>query len=262
MSEKPQRRSVFRRIAAFLVGTFCVLPFAYLLTLSFSGRWIFPDLLPEQLSTDVWRRLLASHNELLDSAWLSVAISLAVAFISTVAGYVTGRAIAYHPRGQRLLLMAYVPFIMSPVILGVCLMYAYIRLGLTGTAVGVVLAQLIFAFGFSIVFFSGFWSGRVKALEDVVYTLGGSQWLAFVRVLLPVSKGMVLICFFQTFLISWFQYGLTLLIGSGQIQTLPIKVYDYVNEANFYLAAVASCLLVLPPAALIWINKRILYKPI
>ncbi len=71
---------------------------------------------------------------------------------------------------------------------------------------------------------------------------------------------MLLICFFQTFLISWFQYGLTLLIGAGKVQTLPIKVYDYVNEANIFYAAMASCLLILPPAALLWVNKRFVFN--
>ena len=50
--------------------------------------------------------------------------------------------------------MAYVPFIMSPVILGVCLMYLYLKAGVAGTVQCVILAQLIFAFGFSIFFFS------------------------------------------------------------------------------------------------------------
>ena len=59
-----------------------------------------------------------------------------------------------------------------------------------------------------------------------------------------------MVCFFQTFLISWFQYGLTLLVGSGKVETLPLKVYDYVSEANLGYAAVAGCLLVLPPVLL------------
>jgi len=53
---------------------------------------------------------------------------------------------------------------------------------------------------------------------------------------------MLLLCFFQTFLLSWFQYGLTMLVGGGQVKTLPLKVYDFVWEANVFYAALASCL--------------------
>ncbi|MEO1805346.1 MAG: ABC transporter permease, partial [Bacteroidota bacterium] len=62
--------------------------------------------------------------------------------------------------------------------------------------------------------------------------------------------------------ISWFEYGLTTLIGVGKIQTLTLKVYQYVNEANIYFAALASCLLFLPPLILIWVNKRFVFRPI
>src|SRR5262249_62243642 len=80
------------------------------------------------------------------------------------------------------------------------------------------------------------------------------------RALLPLSRGALLLCFFQTFLISWFQYGLTILIGGGAVETLPMKVYDYVNEGNPAYAALAGCLLVVPPVALLWINRRLLWR--
>ena len=249
-----------RAVVGGVVVGICLFPFVYLLLISVAERWVFPDLLPPSVSLDLWVRMLSGPSALGESFLLSCGISLVVALLSTGAGYITGKYIGYHPRKQTLLLMAYVPFIMSPVILGTCLMYLYLKAELVGSAVGVVLAQTMFAYGFSIVFFSAFWNPEIKALEDLVYTLGGSTRAAYLRVLLPVSKGMLLICFFQTFLISWFLYGLTLLIGSGKVQTLPIKVYDYVNEANIYYAALASCLLVLPPAVLLWVNKRFVFN--
>jgi len=79
-------------------------------------------------------------------------------------------------------------------------------------------------------------------------------------VILLLSRGPFLVCFFQTFLISWFQYGLTVLVGSGQVETLPLRVYAYVNEANLGYAAVASGLLVLPPLILLWLNRQIVRR--
>ncbi len=251
-----------RPAAAAVLAAVCLFPFVYLIVLSFVSEWAFPRVLPEALSLDLWRRVLGGSSALGESFLLSLAISATVGVSSTIAGYVTGKYIAYHPRQQTLLFLAYVPFIMSPVILGTCLMYLYIKADLTGSVLGVMLAQTMFAYGFSIVFFSAFWNEEIRALEDLVYTLGGTASQAFGRVLLPVSMGALLICFFQTFLISWFQYGLTILIGSGKVQTLPVKVYEYIGEANVYYAALASCLLVLPPALLLWANKRYLFKQV
>ncbi|GIV61797.1 MAG: hypothetical protein KatS3mg044_0663 [Rhodothermaceae bacterium] len=249
----------FRRILAFLVGAACLFPFAYLLLLSLATTWPFPDLWPSGLTGTRWTNTFRQHGGLAPAFLRSVFLSVTVALLSTSAGYLTGKYIAYHPHRRRLLFLAYVPFLMSPVILGTCLMYLYLRAGLAGTLPGVILAQSMFAYGFAIVFFSAFWNADLRALEEQVYTLGGTPRDAFRRVLLPVSKGMLLICFFQTFLISWFQYGLTLLIGTGKVQTLPLLVYAYVNEANPFYAALASCLLILPPALLLVINKRFVF---
>ena len=238
----------------------CTLPFVFLLIQSLATTWPYPDLWPSALSTDAWQQLM--RGSMGSSFGLSLGISVLVALLSTTAGYVTGNYIAYHRHHRLLLFFAYVPFVMSPVILGTCLMYLYIKANLTGTISGVVLSHIMFAYGFSIVFFSAFWNQRMRSLEDLVYTLGGSVYQAYRHVLLPVSKNALLLCFFQTFLISWFQYGVTLLIGAGKVQTLPIKVYEFIGEANIQYAALASCLLVIPPAVLLWINKRFVFKPV
>jgi putative spermidine/putrescine transport system permease protein len=245
---------------AALLAAVCLVPFAYLAALSVADPWTFPALAPEGWSLARWGRMLTGAGALGPSLSLSLGLSLTVAIASTAAGYVTGKFIAYHPWRRRLLVLAYVPFVMAPVILGVCLMYLFLRMRLAGSVAGVMLAQTMFAYGFSIIFFNAFWSARLKAMEDLVATLGGTTAEAYRRVLLPVSVGMLLICFFQTFLISWFQYGLTLLVGAGKVQTLPLKVYDFVSEANMYYAALASCLLVLPPVALLWVNKRFVFR--
>jgi putative spermidine/putrescine transport system permease protein len=139
-------------------------------------------------------------------------------------------------------------------------MYLFLTMDLAGSIPGVILAHVMFAYGFSIIFFNAFWNARLKAMEDLVYTLGGTSAEAYRKVLLPVSTETLLICFFQTFLISWFQYGLTLLVGAGKVQTLPLKVFDFVNEANMYYAALASCLIVVPPLVLLWANKRFVFR--
>lgn len=249
-----------RPVLAVVVLVMCVTPPLFLLALSNADAWRFPTFIPGQWQPQRWLDVLGGSSRLSGSFGLSVLISITVAGCCTPMGYLIAKAIAFHPRKRLWLFLAYLPFAMSPVILATCLMFLYLKLGLNGTVSGVILAQAMFALGFSIVFFGPFWNRERQALEQLVLTLGGTPWQALRHALLPVSRGMLLICFFQTFLISWFQYGLTLLIGAGKIQTLPIKVYEYVNEANPYYAALASCLLVIPPIVLLWLNKRFVFN--
>ena len=240
-------------------GAACLAPFAYLLVLSFARRWTFPHLLPETVDVAAWARMGSGTEGIAGSLILSLALSTTVALISTAAGFVTGRIVGYDRHKRRWLLLAYAPFVLSPAIVGVCLLYVFLRLGLAGGFAGVACGQIIFAYAFEVVLFSGFWNAEIRALEDLVYTLGGSVGQAYRRALLPVSRGVLLVGFFQGFLLSWFDYGLALILGSGRVPTLTVRVFEYLGAGNFPLAAVSSCLLVFPPLALLALNRRIIF---
>jgi len=246
-------------IARVLAVSF-LFPVAFLLLLSVSAGWVFPEVIPDGLTMERWVRLATGNNELFGSLLLSLAIAFSVATISTFGGFFTSKHLAYHPGRSLWMRLSYFPFVLSPIIYAALLYFYFISAGLTGNLFGVILGQLLIAFPYSVILFSGFWSVRMQNMEQLVQTLGGSKWQAYRRVLLPMARGLILVCFFQTFLISWFEYGLTTLIGVGKVQTLTLKVFQYINEANFYNAALSSSLLVLPPIILLYFNKKYLFK--
>ena len=141
-----------KRILAGLCSAVCIGPFLYLIGLSLVTEWPYPAIFPTSFEIDLWIRMIKGSGSLGISFGLSLVISLIVAMCSTFAGFMTGKYIAYHRHKSALLFLAYVPYIMSPVILGTCLMYLYIKGNLTGSISGVILAHTMFAYGFSIVF--------------------------------------------------------------------------------------------------------------
>lgn len=248
---------MIRRVAAGLIVAACLFPFGLIVLLSAGWSWPFPGILPLRWTSAPWRGVFRGGDAIGATFAVSCVLSATVAFIATAGSFLAARFIAYHRRRRALLILAYVPYVMSPVVLSVCLLYLYIRLGIDGTVGGVIMAQTILAFSFGTIFFVDFWNDEKLALEGLVATLGGTTTQLYRRVLLPLSRGPLLLCFFECFLISWFQYGMTLLIGEGRVQTLSLRVFAYVSEANPAYAALASCLLVIPPVLLLWVNKRI-----
>ena len=249
-----------KRITQGLMSLIWVLPFLLLLVLSAGRKWPFPALVPQEWDLTYWAAALSPGDNLNESLLGSLLLSLSIAAMATGLGFVSSRQIAYHPRKNRWLLLAYFPYAMAPVILAACLQYYFLVLGWSGKWGGVWLAQLCITYPFAVIYFSGFWNPHMRSMEQLVITLGGSFWQAFRKVLLPMSRSALLVCFFQTFLISWFEYGLTSLIGVGKVQTLTVKVFQYVQEADIFLAALAGCLLFLPPLILWWMNKRWLFR--
>ena len=243
------------RIAAAAVAVACLAPFALLVVLSLATTWPFPTLLPAAWTGERWLSAVTGRSELASSLGVSLLISTAVAAYATAAGFITARRVAFSPRRSRLLLLAFVPFAMSPVILGTTLLHGFIRVHLAATVGGVIAAHAVFAYAFAVIFFMGFWNAEKRAYEEMAYTFGGGAFDAFRRVLLPLARRMLALCFFQAFLISWFQYGVTLLVGSGKVKTLPLRVFDYLNEANVGHAATAAVLLVVPPLLLLGVGR-------
>ncbi len=249
-----------RKLTKTILAVAVLFPFVFLAMLSFGQAWRFPSVLPAGWTTSHWQLLLSVSSGLGRSVGLSLGISVAVAATATGLGFLTARHIAYHPRRHQLLVAAYLPYVFAPVLLAATLQYHFLRVGLAGGTAGVLLAQLFLAYPFGVLFFTGFWNERMRSMAQLSATLGGNDRQTFRRVLLPVAAGALRTCFFQTFLISWFEYGLTSLIGIGKVRTLTVRVFEYIGEANLFHAAVAGILLVLPPLLLLWANKRVLFK--
>ena len=244
---------------ALLIALF-VLPFGYLLVLSLATEWRFPNLAPAGWTLGHWNDLGSAGGNWLGSLMTSFLLALGVGLISTSLGFLTAWQLAWHPRRPLWLLLAYVPYAFSPVVYAHCLKFFFNISNLSGTWPGVMIAQCILTYPFAILLFFNHFDHHLKAMEDLAYTLGGSSKAVFWKVLAPVSRTILLICFFQTFLISWFEYGLTSVIGLGQVRTLTIGVYQYIGESNIYVAALASCLVSLPPLLLLWLNQRFVFR--
>lgn len=245
-----------KKIVSLILLIFFAFPFVYLLLLASTRQWRFPAILPEKLDFKNWEAILNSSSDLSQSLLISVAIAVTVAACSTAIGFLISRTIALHPWRKKLIMACYLPFVLSPVIYALILNYFFILFGLAGSFGGVILAQLVISFPFSLILFNAFWDANIEALEDISYSLGGNFKQTLWKVLLPLAKGQLLVCFFQTFLISWFEYGLTTIIGLGKIHTLTIRVYQYITEANIFYAALGSCIIIFPPLLLLWLNRR------
>ncbi len=138
--------------------------------------------------------------------------------------------------------------------------YYFLQIGISGTLLGVMAAQLMITLPYAVIFFHGYWSHDIRNLENLVATMGGSFIQKVKHGILPSAKGLLVICFFQCYLISWFEYGLTQFIGIGKVETLTIMVYRFVSESNPYLAAVSGTLLIVPPIVLLFANRKFIFQ--
>lgn len=233
-----------------------VLPFLYLPVLSFADTWKYPMLVPETWSVVHWNRLFAAHQGIFPVITLSILLSGGVALLTTGAGFLTGRLLAGESGQRQIQAAGYLTYAFSPVIYAYCLQFFFLKSGISGTVAGVIVVQFLLFFPFSVIYFISHWGRNLRSLEELCFTLGASRRVAWVIALIPVSVPALRTAFFQIFVFSWFDFGLTQVIGQGRVSTLSLTVWQYLAEADPHIAAVASCLLLLPPALLMLINEK------
>ena len=243
---------------AWLLSGVLVAPLGLLVLLSVTRHWTWPALLPTEWQTRQWHDLMAETQGLSVIVLRSLAMGTGVALLATALGFASSRSVARHAHQDRLVVLLHVPFAVSPVVLGVSLLYTFLRLHLAGHIAGVMLAQLMFAYAYAVILLIGFWTPRVQSLVELAVLLGAARRQVWTKVLLPLARPLLVVCLLQTFLISWFDYALTLLIGGGHVSTLTIALYQYLTSGDVRLAATCALLLLAPPLLALGLNLRVL----
>lgn len=222
-----------------------VLPYAMLLWLSVGSGWTFPNLLPDRLNLRPWIALLLDRDGLLSALMTSIVFSLSVGMAATIVGLLIGRTVR-RCRSRMWRLLIYMPFVVSPVVAATSLYDLLIRVQLAGTPAAVWLSQLVFATSLASVMFAELWSDRTDRMESLVLSLGGGLFSVWKHVVIPEGRGLIALCFLQSALYSWLDYGLVSILGGGHVVTLTSKLFGYIREASVNQAAVSALVLLLP----------------
>ncbi len=249
-----------KKAVFYIILLFVLSPLLAIAYLSVVAAWSFPELLQANYTLMYWESLLEEGNMLTYSLGLSLLISGVIALSGTVFGYFVSKELMFHSKQNGLVQLAFYPYLIAPVVFGAMLQFYFVRWGLTGTLGGVLLAQALFILPYSVLIMSTFWTERIRQLAFQAASLGASNRLVNKEILFPMARPWLLLCLVQCFLISWFEYGITQLIGVGKVATLTIRTMFFVREANPHQAALAACLMILPVLLLLMINQRLIVK--
>lgn len=229
-----------RNPIGFLTGAVLVLiialPLLSMLPWIFTERWTWEELLPARYSLRALKHLLAERGfaQLLIR---SVLISTAVAFLSVITATMSARAIVHHELrfGNALYLLAILPFLVPATVFGMGVQGLFLRWHLDGTMLGVILVHLVYAQPYSLKLMVDAMRALGPQYEEQARVLGASPMRAFWRVNVPLLLPSMLVGFSMSYIISFSQYFLTLIIGSGRIKTFSMVMVPYLQggQRNF-----------------------------
>ncbi|MBF9034419.1 ABC transporter permease subunit [Rhodobacterales bacterium HKCCE2091] len=235
-----------------------LLPLVPLATWSVAHGWRFPDLLPRDWSLDAWAYALSPTAGVLRGLGLTAAIAGAATAGSLVIGLPAGRALGlYRFRGRAAVEILVLAPVLTPGIAAVFGLHAlFLPLGLTNTVAGVALAHLIPVLPYTILVLSGVFAGYDTRAEYQARSLGASPFQVLRHVTWPAIRPGVIVAALFAFLVSWSQYLLTLVIGGGRVQTLPLQLFAFAGAGRADVTGAIAVVYVLPGILVLVLTSR------
>ena len=136
----------------------------------------------------------------------------------------------------------------------------FIHLGVADSIIGVILVQLIPSVPYASLIYSGAFANFDIDFERQARSLGAGPLDTLRHVTLPMLRPTMIIAALFAFLISWTEYLLTLLIGGGEVTTLPLVLFALIGASDTTTAAAVSLTIVGPPLLLVFLASRILLR--
>jgi putative spermidine/putrescine transport system permease protein len=255
-----RKSTIFRWSGITALLLFLVMPMVPLVIWSVSFRWFYPDIIPSEFSGRAWSAVFSPRNDVLGAAWDTTLVALMVTVLSVLIGVPAGRALGlFEFRGKRIVeLLVLAPIIVPGLAVALGVHQLFIRYGLANTLVGVALVHLIPTLPYMTLVMSGVFANYDADFELQARSLGAGVIKTQRYVTLPaIFPGLVVGALF-TFLISWSQYVLTLLIGGGQVVTLPLLLFNFARSGENAIAGALSVVFVVPGILILMLSSKYL----
>lgn len=248
----------FRLLAGIALALALVAPLVPLAIWSVAHGWRFPDLLPRDLSLKAWTYALSPAAGVLHSLWITTLIALSTTLMAALVGVPAGRALGLHdfPGKRLVLLLLLAPALVPAIAVAPGLHGIFLQLGLTGSVPGVILAHLIPVLPYMTLVMAAVFARFDPQFEDQARSLGARPHQVFCHVTLPAILPGLLTGALFAFLVSWSQYLLTLVIGGGKVQTLPLTLYSFAAAGRNDVTGAIGILYILPGVLILALTAR------
>ncbi|RXT13737.1 ABC transporter permease [Ammoniphilus sp. CFH 90114] len=230
-------------ILGFLALLVSILP---LLLQSFSAGWSWPHLFPTAYSWRSWIYLFSPSSRTWEAVMNTLVIAFAVTLINLVVSIPAANALARWPMKGKWMMEAllFAPLVVPAFVPMMGIHMTFIGLGLTDTLWGVILAHVIPTVPYVLRALITSYRTLGFEWEEQARMLGARRMQRFYHIVFPhllpgIAAGAGL-----SLLVSASQYLITLLIGGGQVITLPLLLFPFISGGDPAVGSAYSLLFV------------------
>ena len=241
---KKKREPIVTGLALLVLIAAILIPAATLFLWIFTERWAWPDLVPQVFSKRALLEIAGRKKELLRIIGSSILISTVVAALSGVIGIMTARAILLYrfPGKQLIYFFTILPFMVPATVFAMGIQITFIKVGLNNRIEGVIIAHLVCSLPYGAHLIMDGTMAVGNRLEEQARVLGASPFQAFYKTSLPVLAPVIHSAVSMSYIVSFSQYFLTLMIGGGSVKIFTILMVPYLQSGNRNIACIYSAL--------------------
>jgi putative spermidine/putrescine transport system permease protein len=227
-----------------VVSLYILAPLIFVVLNSFNSAAynVFP---PEGFSLK-WFGVVLSYPTFKPAFINSVIVGVGAMTIAVITGTMAARAfVNYWFRGNNVVRsLLFSPALVPNIAIGAGLFLYFIRIGLYGGKLGLILAHGLLGLPFVISIMSAVMLGIDPTLEEAAQDLGAKPLETFLRVTLPQMRAGLVVSALFSFIISFDELETSLFLVRPANNTLPIEMFLYLQEyQNPSLAALSTLLI-------------------
>ncbi|MCM3339534.1 ABC transporter permease [Paenibacillus sp. MER TA 81-3] len=244
-------------LITFFVVLMVISPLLIIVPTSFTSTGVlrFP---PEGFSLQ-WYIKIFDRPEFVDSFWLSLKLAVLAAVIATLFGTLAALALhKYRPPGSgaiNALLLS--PLTVPSLIIGISALLFFTRIGLAGTFTGLLLSHILISVPYVVRLVLTGLSSFDYTLERAAAILGAHPIRTFWDITLPVIRPAIFSGMVFAFLTSFDNVTVSLFLVSPSTTTLPMAIFNYMQESLTPLVASISSIMILLSLIFIFILERV-----
>jgi multiple sugar transport system permease protein len=268
-----KKSSVGTWIGFLLIMIWCLLPVAWIVSLSFKSlaetTTGSPQFLPKDPTWENYKVLLGMTPDKSSSQAFLAALrnSFGISFIATVLAVIIATLAAYaiarlEFKGKRLVLSMALAIAMFPVVALVGPLFDMWRtLHLFNTWPGLIIPYMTFTLPLAIWTLSAFFREIPWEMEQAAQVDGATSWQAFRKVIVPLAAPGVFTAAILTFFFAWNEFVLALsLTSTTASRTVPAQMSFFVGPDPFNppysQLATASVIVTVPVVIIVLLFQR------
>jgi len=245
---------VIRAINAAML-TVVLAPVVIVMWMSFTPTATF--VLPITQFSLRWYREALSYPGFVDAFALSAKLATVAAVVTIALSFPAAYGLVrYQPTGAAALRAFFTaPLLISAVVFGIATLQFVNRYGLYNEFAGLALAHVVLVVPFAIRSLEVTVRAVPEELEWAAIILGRSRLGTLFRVTLPLCARGLITAFLFCFLLSFSEVTTTIFMTGPGLQTLPVRIYNYMSDRiDPTVAAVSALVIFISLAVLVLLN--------